>query len=499
MAVVVQTRPRTRDEVLEVLRRLADSLGRPPTARDLVGSGIGLGRIQKLFGGLCAAREAAGLRVSSRRKPQPRWTRESAAAALRALAERLGRVPVSSDLRGVARDRPTLPVYVRLFGSFTAALREAGLGSRPDVGRSRRWTEKRCVEALREAARMLGARPTTGDIDRLRRSGVDVPSYSTLVVRFGSYSAALARAGLDRVLSRWEQARTKPPGVPVREISSRIPGLADVVAELGSGPEGADRVRAVVGERDFQFLRAYAEDGTLTAVGARFGVSRERARQVVRRAARRWLQFREDPSAWQESRARSVGRLEVLGRLARAVIENPTADYLRLAELVWGPGIPVRTARARVCYALRRLRSGLRVPGVDPGELAAALAVRRRGRKPGGRGAKVEAVVALVSARGFGVPSDLACLAFSEAKEARARLAASGIPVLRVRSRIGRLLVAAAEAGWPEVPGLESGREFARRLAVGEHVQAAAASLGLSSACVRELVRAYLERAAGQG
>jgi hypothetical protein len=140
-------------------------------------------------------------------------------------------------------------------------------------------------------------------------------------------------------------------------------------------------VRAVAGDRALRFLQAYLEEGTLEAAGARFGVSRQRVWQVISRAARRWSQFREGLLS-------QPPRTEALARLALAVIEDPNASAVQLAEAAWGPGISPQAAQARVCRALRQLRSGVEVPGIDASRLARALLLRRPGPKPSRRPAR---------------------------------------------------------------------------------------------------------------
>lgn len=75
--------------------------------------------------------------------PRRFWDRNTALRALRFEATRLGRTPTQRDLRSPDRTCACDKVYRKLFGSFTAACRAAGLTSRVRGGNPG-WRKPRC-------------------------------------------------------------------------------------------------------------------------------------------------------------------------------------------------------------------------------------------------------------------------------------------------------------------------------------------------------------------
>lgn len=136
--------------------------------------------------------------VIAARPPAP-WTQSAVLAALRRWEQQTGAQPTPSDWgdRRAARDRwhreqPAWPSYgqvVRLFGGWRAML-EAG-GRAP---LTRAWSGEEIVHALRRHARAHGRLPTAR---QWTRRGPDHPPASTVVLRFGSWSAALHAAAAD--------------------------------------------------------------------------------------------------------------------------------------------------------------------------------------------------------------------------------------------------------------------------------------------------------------
>lgn len=70
------------------------------------------------------------------------WTAETALAALRYEAQRLGRTPCRSDMLSKDRTCPTEKVYRRLFGRITTAQRLAGLT--PNKPCNTGWRKSHC-------------------------------------------------------------------------------------------------------------------------------------------------------------------------------------------------------------------------------------------------------------------------------------------------------------------------------------------------------------------
>lgn len=116
-------------ELLKQLQRLAEDLGREPRIADLEADDE-LASFQTYvnkFGSWTEAKEAAG--ISTQGPHPPKYTDEELLEYLRDMAETLGRPPTTQDLRQ-ADDAPTAWVYRTRFGSIPAAKRKAGLNPR---------------------------------------------------------------------------------------------------------------------------------------------------------------------------------------------------------------------------------------------------------------------------------------------------------------------------------------------------------------------------------
>lgn len=110
-------------QILDELRACAERLGRSPTMREFGAdpqSGVHAQTVVDHFGTWNAAKRAAGL------VPRRHMSRSELLDMLRALGEELGRAPTPRDI-DLRRDRmPSKSLYWQTFGSFTAALTEAG-------------------------------------------------------------------------------------------------------------------------------------------------------------------------------------------------------------------------------------------------------------------------------------------------------------------------------------------------------------------------------------
>lgn len=129
-------------------------------------------------------------------RPPATWTQSSVLEALGRWEAQTGRQPTPTewgDRRALGdkwhREHPAWPSYgqvVRQFGSWRAMLAHAG---RQPLARA--WSEEEIVLALRRHAKVHGALPTAR---AWAQRGPDHPPTSTVVLRFGTWTAALSQA-----------------------------------------------------------------------------------------------------------------------------------------------------------------------------------------------------------------------------------------------------------------------------------------------------------------
>jgi len=264
------------------------------------------------------------------------WDRDSVVSALRALSERLGRVPTLKDLNGTGG--PCWYVIRRLFGSFNAALEAAGLPVRRRSSEVRWRSSGRCyseaVAALREAAQRLGRVPTGAAYDalRLRERRSDWPSAVAVRVLFGTWREALRVAGFQVEAGRRQPARTRLRrqslvGLVVRAVEERgfaLPGDYECL------PGGlAERARRAIVEAGVPLVPVRGElAGMLEEVWRRGWPDVpgcERGRKLVLR-----LVSGEGLAAVSREEGLSVAEVEAFVReyLARAVRGLP-GDHVR--------------------------------------------------------------------------------------------------------------------------------------------------------------------------
>ncbi len=116
----------TSDQLLEILRDLADDLDRTPKRRDLAAR-RDLPAPSAYYGHFktwAAALKAAGL--EARHRHTPAYDDEQLLDILRGLADELNRTPTYRDL-ATRRDLPAPSAYYGHFGSWNGALEAAGL------------------------------------------------------------------------------------------------------------------------------------------------------------------------------------------------------------------------------------------------------------------------------------------------------------------------------------------------------------------------------------
>jgi hypothetical protein len=115
------------------------------------------------------------------------YDRETLLEMLRELVAELGRVPVSRELPGLGL--PNHVTYAKHFGSWAAALAEIGL--EPKVGNTR-YGRDELLDVLRDLDRVLGHAPSQAEL----KEQEGLPHPSTYKYRFGSWNKALEAAGL---------------------------------------------------------------------------------------------------------------------------------------------------------------------------------------------------------------------------------------------------------------------------------------------------------------
>src|SRR5207253_157222 len=113
----------TDDQIVGELRACAERLGRSPTMREFAAdpqTTVHPQTVIEHFGSWNAAKREAGL------VPRRFATREELVGLLRKLGEELGRVPTAKDLDARRGSMPSKSLYWHTFGSLAEALREAG-------------------------------------------------------------------------------------------------------------------------------------------------------------------------------------------------------------------------------------------------------------------------------------------------------------------------------------------------------------------------------------
>jgi len=189
----------TDERLIEILRDLADELGRLPTCRemrarrDLPDPTTYIRR----FGNW---RNALARLGTETRTDSAHHTDADLLDALRGLADELGRPPAVQEL--LARpDLPTPGAYVHRFGDWSNALEAAGLDA--SYRRPPAYTDADLLDALRGLAAELDRTPTGRELLARR----DLPSPSICQIRFGSWNKALEAAGLE------PKRRRRSPGL----------------------------------------------------------------------------------------------------------------------------------------------------------------------------------------------------------------------------------------------------------------------------------------------
>jgi HNH endonuclease len=192
----------TDEMLLSELRGCAKRLGRSPTMREFALDSRAKPHPQTIvarFGSWNRAKRLAGL-VARRFA-----TREELLAQLRDLGGELGRPPTGADLVRRRRSMPSKSLYWQTFGSFRAALREAGF----DVPAAKERSERAVREGVR-LARRLRRLPTFQDWARERARDPGLPSEWQVYRLFGGGKGAWA-AFLGKVERRLTSGQPREP------------------------------------------------------------------------------------------------------------------------------------------------------------------------------------------------------------------------------------------------------------------------------------------------
>jgi hypothetical protein len=143
------------EQILDELRGCAKRLGRSPTMREFDADAettLHPQTVIERFGTWNEAKRRAGL------VPRRFTTRDDLVRLLRELGEELGRVPTPKDLDAQRKRMPSRSLYWQTFGSFNAALREAGF----DVPEGEERFERAIAQGA-ALARRLGRLPRFQD------------------------------------------------------------------------------------------------------------------------------------------------------------------------------------------------------------------------------------------------------------------------------------------------------------------------------------------------
>ncbi len=150
------------EQIIEELKQCAARLGRSPTMKEFAddpGTTVHPQTVIEHFGTWNAAKRRAGL------VPRRFATRAELLELLRALGEKLGRVPTAKDIDANRGTMPSKSLYWHTFGSLTSALKEAGFDV--PVGEERL---ERAVEQGIALAGRLGRLPKFADWAEARKA-----------------------------------------------------------------------------------------------------------------------------------------------------------------------------------------------------------------------------------------------------------------------------------------------------------------------------------------
>ena len=171
------------EELVIVLRRLADELGHVPSVRELQNCDWApcYSTYSHRFGSWNKALKKAGFGKALRRN---KYSDRELINILRCVTKKLGHAPSREEMRKY-HPSPCYDVYLNRFGSFAQALEVAGVNVGEETGRNRK-IEKMLMQ-LRAFVDREGRLPSP---DLLGKKS-NTPCYRTCVTHFGSWQAMI--------------------------------------------------------------------------------------------------------------------------------------------------------------------------------------------------------------------------------------------------------------------------------------------------------------------
>jgi hypothetical protein len=118
----------------------------------------------------------------------PQWTPAEITERLLTWTGEHGRVPTVKDWTLAKHHTPSANLVQRRFGSWNAAIDAAGLTPNLPHG----WTRDRVIRAMWDWEKAHGRQPSAR---QWKTRGDGRPQYDTVVRLFGSWNAAVAKAG----------------------------------------------------------------------------------------------------------------------------------------------------------------------------------------------------------------------------------------------------------------------------------------------------------------
>jgi len=285
------------DEVIQAVRQCAEDLGRAPTITEYLGwqrrpdvrhrpgrRPASTWVFNRIFGGFPPARVAAGLVEGEATSAHPselvlrtanyRLSSEQILADLREVAARANE-PVTAtvydrerrllyqETKAVGRPRALAGVgsIYRHFGSWPAALTEAGIAVAVRVRTDRPWLDDRqLLRALADAGAATTGRLTIQQYLAWRqrqltddaRRRIELPSYVTIYRRFGSWRAALRAAAVDFEGAHNRAAGHRVASVETLPVTERDKQLLRALTEAAADTPGALTVLRFLSWRERQ-------------------------------------------------------------------------------------------------------------------------------------------------------------------------------------------------------------------------------------------------------